>query len=169
MSALDVPRASTGTSYQVIATVELPVKDQAHCSKKASMEEQQAKFAIHAACRDGQCQSHRIEHAGLFYHDRLTGHSEPGRSASECLSLPSHSSAFDDVTARLTPFQANPKLSNRRDDDDRLPLHWAASYNRLPIVELLSERKDFDVDAQVNLSRPKNHRIDGNGTDGNSL
>jgi 26S proteasome non-ATPase regulatory subunit 10 len=27
-------------------------------------------------------------------------------------------------------------------------LHWAASYNRLPIVELLSELKSFDVDAK---------------------
>jgi 26S proteasome non-ATPase regulatory subunit 10 len=37
---------------------------------------------------------------------------------------------------------------SRRDDDDRLPLHWAASYNRLPIVEILSEQKGFDIDAQ---------------------
>ncbi|QIX01555.1 hypothetical protein AMS68_007072 [Peltaster fructicola] len=59
-------------------------------------DERQTKFAIHAACRDGQ----------------------------------------------------NPKLSVRRDDDERLPLHWAASYNRLPIVALLAEQKSFDVDAQ---------------------
>ncbi|CAD0042967.1 unnamed protein product, partial [Aureobasidium pullulans] len=44
---------------------------------------------------------------------------------------------------------ANPKLAKLRDDDDRLPIHWATSYNRLPIVEILSERKDFDPDVQV--------------------
>ncbi|KAF2153087.1 ankyrin [Myriangium duriaei CBS 260.36] len=64
------------------------------------------KFAIHAACREGQ--TNKVE----------------------------------------ALLNANSKLASRRDDDDRLPLHWAASYNRLPIVEILSERKDFDVDAQ---------------------
>ena len=44
-------------------------------------------------------------------------------------------------------LNANPTLDKLRDDDDRLPLHWAVSYNHLPIVELLSERKNFDVDA----------------------
>ncbi|TKA72535.1 hypothetical protein B0A49_04229 [Cryomyces minteri] len=44
--------------------------------------------------------------------------------------------------------KANPRLSSTRDDDDRLPLHWAISYNRLPIVEILAERRDFDADAQ---------------------
>ena len=29
-----------------------------------------------------------------------------------------------------------------------MPLHWAASYNRIPIVELLSDQKGFDIDAQ---------------------
>lgn len=45
-------------------------------------------------------------------------------------------------------LNADRKLAARPDDDQRLPLHWAASYNRLPIVELLAEQKDFDVDAQ---------------------
>lgn len=45
-------------------------------------------------------------------------------------------------------LNADPKLISRRDDDDRLPLHWASSYNHVAIVELLSERKSFDVDAQ---------------------
>lgn len=44
--------------------------------------------------------------------------------------------------------QANPKLANLRDDDDRLPIHWASSYNRLPIVSLLSEHRHFDPDVQ---------------------
>ncbi|KAF2486797.1 ankyrin repeat-containing domain protein [Neohortaea acidophila] len=70
------------------------------------LEEQQAKYAIHAACREGQTQK---------------------------------------VDSLL---HAEPRLVSRRDDDDRLPLHWASSYNRLPIVELLSEHRGFDVDAQ---------------------
>lgn len=45
-------------------------------------------------------------------------------------------------------LNADPKLATRRDDDERLPIHWAVSYNRLPIVELLAEQKGFDVDAQ---------------------
>jgi 26S proteasome non-ATPase regulatory subunit 10 len=45
-------------------------------------------------------------------------------------------------------LNADPKLVSRRDDDDRMPLHWAASYNRLPIVELLLDRKGCDIDAR---------------------
>ena len=45
-------------------------------------------------------------------------------------------------------LNADRRLASRRDDDDRLGLHWAASYNRLPVVEVLTEQKDFDVDAQ---------------------
>ncbi|KAF2145702.1 uncharacterized protein K452DRAFT_324600 [Aplosporella prunicola CBS 121167] len=44
--------------------------------------------------------------------------------------------------------QANPRLATRRDDDDRLPLHWAVAYNRVPIVSVLVQSKGFDVDAQ---------------------
>ncbi|KAI4842382.1 putative proteasome regulatory particle subunit [Aureobasidium sp. EXF-8845] len=62
------------------------------------------KFAIHAACRDGQ------------------------------------------INLAESLLNANPKLAKLRDDDDRLPIHWAASYNRLPIVEILCDRKDFDPD-----------------------
>ncbi|OMP88141.1 Ankyrin repeat-containing protein, partial [Diplodia seriata] len=43
---------------------------------------------------------------------------------------------------------ANPKLAARRDDDDRLPLHWAVSYNRIPIISQLIHTQNFDVDAQ---------------------
>ncbi|RDH18401.1 gankyrin, partial [Aspergillus niger ATCC 13496] len=39
-----------------------------------------------------------------------------------------------------------PKLANVKDDDDRLPIHWAVAYNRLPIVELLISNKHFDPD-----------------------
>lgn len=46
-------------------------------------------------------------------------------------------------------LNANPRLANRRDEDDRLPIHWAVSYNHLSIVSLLVQSKGFDVDAQV--------------------
>ncbi|MCJ1252518.1 Ankyrin-2 [Lignoscripta atroalba] len=68
--------------------------------------EQQSKFAIHEAAREGRT------------------------SAVESL------------------LNANPRLATKRDDDERLPIHWAVSYNHLPIVELLVSRKDFDPDAQ---------------------
>lgn len=45
-------------------------------------------------------------------------------------------------------LNADSRLANRRDDDDRLPLHWATSYARMPIVEILAEQRGFDVDAQ---------------------
>ncbi|KAL9126176.1 MAG: hypothetical protein Q9217_004738 [Psora testacea] len=35
-----------------------------------------------------------------------------------------------------------------KDADERLPIHWAVSYNHQPIVELLISRKDFDPDVQ---------------------
>ncbi|CRG85058.1 Ankyrin repeat-containing protein C6C3,08 [Talaromyces islandicus] len=43
-------------------------------------------------------------------------------------------------------LNANPKLASLKDDDERLPIHWAAAYNRLPIVELLVTNKYFDPD-----------------------
>lgn len=42
---------------------------------------------------------------------------------------------------------ANPKLASLRDPDDRLPIHWAVSYNHLPIVQSLVQAKSFDADA----------------------
>lgn len=47
--------------------------------------------------------------------------------------------------------QAEPTLSKRKDDDGRLPIHWAASANQLDITQLLAEHKGFDVDVQVRL------------------
>ena len=52
------------------------------------------------------------------------------------------------MTSSLSILQANPRLATRKDEDERLPLHWACSYNHLPIVELLVSRKDFDPDVQ---------------------
>lgn len=47
--------------------------------------------------------------------------------------------------------QGNPRLATTRDEDERLPIHWAVSYNHVPIVELLVSRKDFDPDVQVGV------------------
>ena len=88
------------------------------------IDEQQFKYAIHAACREGQSESttqYSCSALSLIY-----------RKAQRVESL----------------LNADPKLVSCRDDDDRVPLHWAASYNRLPIVELLSDQKGFDIDAK---------------------
>ncbi|KAG6363000.1 hypothetical protein INS49_008095 [Diaporthe citri] len=45
-------------------------------------------------------------------------------------------------------LNAEPTLSKRKDDDGRLPIHWAASANQLDITQLLAEHKGFDVDVQ---------------------
>jgi 26S proteasome non-ATPase regulatory subunit 10 len=47
--------------------------------------------------------------------------------------------------------QANQKSALVKDDDGRLPIHWAAAYNRLQVVELLVASKDFDPDAEVRV------------------
>ncbi|KAH6854564.1 putative proteasome regulatory protein [Chaetomium sp. MPI-CAGE-AT-0009] len=43
---------------------------------------------------------------------------------------------------------ANPKLAQLKDDDGRLPIHWAVSYNHPEIVSLLISQKGFDPDAE---------------------
>ncbi|GAP90331.1 putative ankyrin repeat domain-containing protein [Rosellinia necatrix] len=45
-------------------------------------------------------------------------------------------------------LSADPKLSQRKDDDGRLPIHWAASSNQHGIVLLLSQQKGFDPDVE---------------------
>ncbi|KAI9819955.1 MAG: hypothetical protein M1827_006525 [Pycnora praestabilis] len=60
-----------------------------------------------------------------------------------------HEAARDGRTSVVESLlNANPRLATKRDDDDRLPIHWAISYHRVPIVELLVQRKDFDPDVQ---------------------
>ncbi|PNS19875.1 hypothetical protein CAC42_7842 [Sphaceloma murrayae] len=60
-----------------------------------------------------------------------------------------HAACREGQTSKVEALlNVTPKLAARRDDDDRLPIHWACSYNRIPIIEILSERRDFDVDAQ---------------------
>lgn len=92
--------------------------------------EQDAKYAIHEACREGKSMqfSQNLPHDLQMISDHIT--------ASVVESL----------------LNANPKLVNRRDEDDRLPIHWAVSYNHLPIVQLLiASTKDFDPDVQDGL------------------
>ncbi|KAI4171007.1 MAG: hypothetical protein LQ343_004544 [Gyalolechia ehrenbergii] len=45
-------------------------------------------------------------------------------------------------------LNANPRLATKKDDDERLPIHWALSNNHQAIVELLVSKKDFDPDVQ---------------------
>ncbi|RAL58101.1 hypothetical protein DID88_010381 [Monilinia fructigena] len=45
-------------------------------------------------------------------------------------------------------LNANSKLAFLKDDDERLPIHWAVSYGHLDIVVLLSNVKNFDPDVQ---------------------
>lgn len=40
-------------------------------------------------------------------------------------------------------------MSRLKDDDGRLPLHWAASSNQHAIVLMLAQQKDFDPDVEV--------------------
>ena len=48
-------------------------------------------------------------------------------------------------------LQANSKLADRKDDDERLPIHWATSYGHLEIAKMLAAQKNFDPDVQVRL------------------
>jgi len=59
-----------------------------------------------------------------------------------------HEACREGQAARVDALlAANPKLANLRDPDDRLPLHWAVSYNSLSIVQTLVQMKSFDPDA----------------------
>ncbi|KAL9046858.1 MAG: hypothetical protein Q9214_000422 [Letrouitia sp. 1 TL-2023] len=60
-----------------------------------------------------------------------------------------HEAAREGKTSEVDSLlTANPRLATRRDDDDRLPIHWALSNNQQPVVELLVARRDFDPDVQ---------------------
>ncbi|RYP38952.1 hypothetical protein DL767_002391 [Monosporascus sp. MG133] len=52
------------------------------------------------------------------------------------------------VTVVESLLNADPKLARLKDDDGRLPIHWAASSNQLAIVLLLAQQKDFDPDVE---------------------
>ncbi|XXG99104.1 alkaline ceramidase ydc1 [Hypoxylon texense] len=53
------------------------------------------------------------------------------------------------VTAVESLLNADQKLSHLKDDDGRLPIHWAASANQHAIVLMLAQQKDFDPDVEV--------------------
>ncbi|MCJ1273565.1 Ankyrin-2 [Puttea exsequens] len=60
-----------------------------------------------------------------------------------------HEAAREGRLAAVESYiNANQRLATKRDDDERLPIHWAVSYNHLHVVELLVARKDFDPDVQ---------------------
>lgn len=60
-----------------------------------------------------------------------------------------HAAAREGRTAAFEALlAANPKLANQRDDDDRLPVHWACSYNHLEIAKILATSRSFDPDSQ---------------------
>ncbi|KAK6594171.1 hypothetical protein ACHAPC_010015 [Botrytis cinerea] len=80
------------------------------------------KYAIHQACRDGR-----------------------SKTPSPPLSLYTNKDPAAIVESLLN---ANPKLAFLKDDDERLPIHWAISYGHLDIAILLSNVKNFDPDVQ---------------------
>ncbi|KAK3394002.1 hypothetical protein B0H63DRAFT_459677 [Podospora didyma] len=57
------------------------------------------------------------------------------------------------VTIVESLLNADPKLAQLKDDDGRLPIHWATSSNNAAIVTLLMQQKIFDPDVQVRLSQ----------------
>jgi len=58
-----------------------------------------------------------------------------------------HEACREGQTAKVESLlAANPKLANLRDPDERLPIHWAVSFNHLPIVRVLVQTRNFDAD-----------------------
>ncbi|KAL8360405.1 hypothetical protein RB601_007256 [Gaeumannomyces tritici] len=45
-------------------------------------------------------------------------------------------------------LNADPKAAARKDDDGRLPIHWAVSSNQLEVTNLLVAQKGFDAEVQ---------------------
>ncbi|KAL2756113.1 hypothetical protein ACRALDRAFT_2035130 [Sodiomyces alcalophilus JCM 7366] len=45
-------------------------------------------------------------------------------------------------------LKAEPKLASHKDQDDRLPVHWAVSSNNSEMLQLLTQQHDFDPDVQ---------------------
>ncbi|OQD68692.1 hypothetical protein PENDEC_c032G01666 [Penicillium decumbens] len=70
---------------------------------------------------------------------------DPNHSAK----FPLHEAAREGKTqVAESLLSTNPKAAFTKDDDDRLPIHWAVAYNRLPIVEMLIGVKNFDTDVE---------------------
>jgi len=49
----------------------------------------------------------------------------------------------------LCTLQADPKLGKLKDDDGRLPIHWAASSNQHAIALMLANQKGFEPDPEA--------------------
>ncbi|KAL3480201.1 ankyrin repeat-containing domain protein [Aspergillus californicus] len=65
------------------------------------------------------------------------------------LKFPLHEAARQGrISVAESLLNANPKLATTKDDDDRLPIHWAVAYNHMPVVELLVATKNFDPDVE---------------------
>lgn len=61
--------------------------------------------------------------------------------------LPHHSCSQRRASdEHLSGVQANPKLASQKDDDERLPIHWAVANNHLPIIRALVDIRNFDPD-----------------------
>lgn len=119
------------------------------------MADQTDRFAIHAACREGKG---ALPHYYAYLSDWMAF------EAHTCIfyifivtvvesllnvGLRKHRYSFFICSGLTGIEQADPKLANRKDDDGRLPIHWAASSNQLEIVRLLTQSKGFDPDVQV--------------------
>ncbi|KAK7416093.1 putative ankyrin-repeat protein [Neonectria punicea] len=66
--------------------------------------------------------------------------------------FPLHTAAREGrATVTEALLKADPKLSQRKDDDGRYPVHWAASSNNLDIMLLLANQRSFDPDVQDDI------------------
>ncbi|GIJ83956.1 hypothetical protein Asppvi_002788 [Aspergillus pseudoviridinutans] len=63
--------------------------------------------------------------------------------------FPLHEAAREGKTSTAESLlNANPKLATVKDEDERLPIHWAVAFNHHDIVELLVAQKNFDPDVE---------------------
>ncbi|GIK02837.1 hypothetical protein Aspvir_006899 [Aspergillus viridinutans] len=63
--------------------------------------------------------------------------------------FPLHEAAREGKTLTAESLlNANPKLATVKDEDERLPIHWAVAFNHLAIVELLVAQQNFDPDVE---------------------
>jgi 26S proteasome non-ATPase regulatory subunit 10 len=93
-------------------------------------EAKEDKYAIHAAAREGRCRS-------ILVDDNL---------GSMGINTDQHI-----VPIVESLLRADPKLAFRKDEDGRLPIHWAVSANQFDIVSILVQVKNFDPDVQDDL------------------
>ncbi|KAI1336395.1 hypothetical protein F5Y15DRAFT_205733 [Xylariaceae sp. FL0016] len=59
------------------------------------------------------------------------------------------------VTVVESLLNADPKSARLKDDDGRLPIHWAASYNHHAIALMLTDQKSFDPDIEITTDSPQ--------------